>query len=258
MNYDQILLLSAMCCMFTIETYLVAGAKSRDYYEILGLKRNANEKEIKRAFRKLALKYHPDKNKDPDAEEQFREIAKAYEVLSDPEKRRQYDTFGDNSGQQGGSGGGQGGGFNFNFNDFFKGFDEAFKARHDHPNQHQQHHQNHNQHFQFHFGGNNGFNFDDLFDDDDDDFFNMDPFQNFDAFNFGFNGMNNFGQRHNHYTAEQNGHGDPHAEHMKKHMNNHANNVRHQNIKINTQGGRRCRTVTQRIGNTVTTRTECS
>jgi len=67
----------------------------KDYYKILGVSKNATEVEIKKAFRKLAVKYHPDKNKgDKAAEEKFKEINEAYAVLSDPEKRKQYDTFG--------------------------------------------------------------------------------------------------------------------------------------------------------------------
>ena len=66
----------------------------RDYYEILGVDRNASQQEIKRAYRKLALKYHPDKSSDSNAEEKFKEISEAYAVLSDDEKRRQYDRFG--------------------------------------------------------------------------------------------------------------------------------------------------------------------
>jgi molecular chaperone DnaJ len=66
----------------------------RDYYEVLNVPRTASKEEIKKAYRKLALKYHPDRNKSPDAEEQFKEISEAYAVLSDDEKRTQYDRFG--------------------------------------------------------------------------------------------------------------------------------------------------------------------
>ncbi|RJS88834.1 molecular chaperone DnaJ [Candidatus Bathyarchaeota archaeon] len=71
----------------------MAGRK-KDYYEILGVPRNATKEEIKRAFRRLALKYHPDRNKSPEAEEKFKEISEAYAVLSDDEKRRIYDAYG--------------------------------------------------------------------------------------------------------------------------------------------------------------------
>ncbi|WP_406659730.1 molecular chaperone DnaJ [Methanolobus sp. ZRKC3] len=66
----------------------------RDYYEILGISKDSTETEIKKAYRKLAMKYHPDKNKDDDAEDKFKEISEAYAVLSDTEKREQYDRFG--------------------------------------------------------------------------------------------------------------------------------------------------------------------
>jgi len=71
----------------------VAGSK-RDYYEVLGVGKETDQKEIKSAYRKLALKYHPDRSQEPDAEERFKEISEAYAVLSDPDKRRQYDQFG--------------------------------------------------------------------------------------------------------------------------------------------------------------------
>lgn len=78
----------------------------RDYYEVLGVARNAGEQDIKSAYRKLAVKYHPDKNPgDKPAEEKFKEAAEAYSVLSDSDKRRQYDTYG----HQGAAGGGFGG-----------------------------------------------------------------------------------------------------------------------------------------------------
>src|ERR671918_2793953 len=68
---------------------------SRDYYEVLGVDRGAGEGEVKKAFRRLARDLHPDVNKhDPEAEEKFKQAAEAYEVLSDPERRRTYDAFG--------------------------------------------------------------------------------------------------------------------------------------------------------------------
>lgn len=66
----------------------------RDYYEVLGVARDADQKAIKNSFRTLALKYHPDRNKSPEAEEKFKEVAEAYAILSDPEKRAQYDSGG--------------------------------------------------------------------------------------------------------------------------------------------------------------------
>lgn len=101
-------------------------SEKRDYYEILGVERSASEGEIKKAYRKLALKYHPDKNpNDVEAEEKFKEAAEAYEVLSNAEKRQRYDQFG-HAGVDG-SGGFGGGGMNMDdifsqFGDIFGGF----------------------------------------------------------------------------------------------------------------------------------------
>lgn len=86
-------------------------ASSRNYYDVLGVSKTADDKEIKSAFRKLAKQYHPDINKEPGAEEKFKEIGEAYAVLSDPEKRRQYDQFGHEAYTQGAQNGGFGGGF---------------------------------------------------------------------------------------------------------------------------------------------------
>ena len=68
----------------------------KDYYDIMGVKRDATQVEIKRAYKKLARKYHPDVNKEANAEAQFKELGEAYEVLKDPEKRAAYDQFGSN------------------------------------------------------------------------------------------------------------------------------------------------------------------
>ncbi|HME18854.1 MAG TPA: DnaJ domain-containing protein, partial [Nitrososphaerales archaeon] len=67
---------------------------SRDYYEVLGVPKGAAKEQVKDAYRKLALQYHPDRNKSPEAEEKFKEITEAYAVLSDDEKRSQYDAYG--------------------------------------------------------------------------------------------------------------------------------------------------------------------
>jgi len=92
----------------------------KDYYKILGVAKSASDEEIKKAYRKMALKYHPDKNKSPGAEEKFKEIAEAYDVLSDPEKRKLFDQFGE-EGLKGGVGGGapggpSGGTYSYTFN----------------------------------------------------------------------------------------------------------------------------------------------
>lgn len=97
----------------------------RDYYDILGLEKTADEKEIKKAYRKIALQFHPDRNPDDKAaEEKFKEAAEAYEVLSDADKRARYDRFG----HQGVSGaGGGGGGFGgMNMDDIFDQFGDIF------------------------------------------------------------------------------------------------------------------------------------
>ena len=86
-------------------------ASSKSYYDVLGVSKDADEKEIKSAFRKLAKQYHPDVNKEPGAEARFKEIGEAYAVLGDAEKRKQYDQFGHEAFTQGASQGGFGGGF---------------------------------------------------------------------------------------------------------------------------------------------------
>src|SRR5438067_13068296 len=79
------------------------ATEKRDYYEVLGVDRNATDEEVKRAYRKLAVKFHPDKNPDdPRAEEKFKELGEAYDVLMDADKRAAYDRFGHAAFEQGG------------------------------------------------------------------------------------------------------------------------------------------------------------
>jgi len=135
---------------------------AKNYYKILGLKKGASQAEIKKAFRKLALEYHPDKNKDKDTTEKFREIAEAYEVLSNKDNRAKYDTMGDEQWTHSG--------FKptFDFDELFKGFDDDFFGEFESLKAH------FTEHFGFHkmntenAGGT--FNMDDFFNKDEDFF----------------------------------------------------------------------------------------
>ncbi|MBR1922070.1 MAG: DnaJ domain-containing protein, partial [Kiritimatiellae bacterium] len=103
-------------------------AEKRDYYEVLGVAKTATADEIKSAYRKLAMKYHPDRNPgDKAAEEKFKEAAEAYDVLHDPEKRQRYDQFGHQA-FDGGGGGGYGAG-GMSMDDIFSMFGDLFGGR---------------------------------------------------------------------------------------------------------------------------------
>lgn len=191
----------------------------KDYYKSLGIEKSANAKEIKKAFRKLALKYHPDKNPDTDTTKKFREVAEAYEVLGDEDKRKQYDLKGHNAWGSAGSSGFKPG--NFNFDDLFKGFDDDFfKDMHfdmkghfaSHFGSHKAAHESAGGAFNFH----EDINFEDMF---------KNPFGHDDSDMFGRD-MDMFGS-------------------SKK-------------VHVETNGGQRCKTVIQQVGNTKTTFTQCS
>ncbi|XP_029379391.1 dnaJ homolog subfamily B member 9a [Echeneis naucrates] len=155
----------AVCILMITELILA----KKDYYDILGVPKDASERQIKKAFHRLAMKYHPDKNKSPDAEVKFREIAEAYETLSDETRRREYNKFGDTSAYST-----QGRHvhqpFSFNFDDIFKDFDIYSQNRHarhrrhfdEHSRSQKDSHSRHKRHFQGGFG--TGI-FDDMFED---------------------------------------------------------------------------------------------
>ncbi|XP_061570394.1 dnaJ homolog subfamily B member 9-like [Cololabis saira] len=225
----QSMLLLAVHVMLISEFILA----KRDYYDILGLPRDATDRQIKKAFHKLALQYHPDRNREPGAEAKFREIAEAYETLSDDKKRQHYDRFGHDASTGESSGGGGGGGGDYNFRQHFHSFnfDDIFKDHFGHHEQQQHHHfHSHHQahqkrHFDSHFqahreaanrqrrafeqGDLGGGLFDDMFED--------------------LEKMFSF----NTHTSRTDG-------------------------RFQGAGKQHCRTVTQRRGNMVTTFTDCS
>ncbi|XP_071374177.1 dnaJ homolog subfamily B member 9a [Centroberyx affinis] len=204
----------AVCILMITELILA----KKDYYDILGVSKDATERQIKKAFHKLAMKYHPDKNKSPDAEMKFREIAEAYENLSDEKRRGEYDQFGHtayfNGQTQGRHRQNVHQPFNFNFDDIFKDFDIYSQNRHarhrrhfeEHSRSHQEAHSRHKRHYHGGFGAGI---FDDMFDD-------MERMFTFD--------------RHNKQTENR----------------------------FQGASKQHCRTVTQRRGNMVTTYTDCT
>ncbi|KAI4570442.1 hypothetical protein MJT46_005959 [Ovis ammon polii x Ovis aries] len=221
MATPQSVFIFAICILMITELILA----SKSYYDILGVPKSASERQVKKAFHKLAMKYHPDKNKSPDAEAKFREIAEAYETLSDANRRKEYDTLGHNAFTNGkgqrASGSPFEHSFNFNFDDLFKDFDFFGQNQNTRSKKHFENHfqtrqdgssrQRH--HFQeFSFGGGL---FDDMFED-------MEKM-------FSFSGFDTTNNRHTVQT-ENRFHGS----------------------------SKHCRTVTQRRGNMVTTYTDCS
>jgi len=211
MHISSILLLGLAC------TITICHGK-KDYYKSLGVSKTASQKEIKKAFRQLALKYHPDKNPGKDTSKKFREIAEAYEVLGNEEKRKQYDQKGHNAWGSPGSGGFKPG--NFDFDDLFKGFDDAFFKDMGMGMGMKGHFANHfGSHKSAHGGAFNmhDINFEEMFNS---------PFMNHDDSDMFGRDMDMFGSS--------------------------------QNVRFESRGGQRCKTVTQQVGNTKTTYTQCS
>ncbi|VDN03096.1 unnamed protein product [Thelazia callipaeda] len=211
----------------------VVGAAA-DYYNILGVKRDASTSQIKKAFRSLALKYHPDRNKDPSANEKFREIAEAYEVLGDEQKRRQYDagdwSFVERQHTK-----------DFDFDNFMRHFQESMNF----------HRSNHaNAHWSQHQKATHGHSiFDDLWDGFD-EFATFGNFENTGPFG-GFSDMLQFGDSHKQpasmYFKQSNLGGIFKFVVMCGFL-----------FKETRFYSQKCRTVTKQSGNSITTHTICT
>ncbi|VIO99828.1 DnaJ protein, putative [Brugia malayi] len=200
---------------FILHLFMLFVNAARDYYEVLGVKRDASTAQIKKAFRNLALKYHPDRNSDPNAHEKFREIAAAYEILADEQKRRNYDAGGWSYDQQ------QQHAQNFDFDTFMHNFQESMNI---HRKTHEDAH--FKSHFDAHWHGHSLF--DDLWE-------GFDMFPSFSGFGStgdlgGIDGL--------HFGDFQN----PASMYMKE----------------TSQGGQKCKTVTKKTGNVMTTQTICT
>eukprot|EP00117_Sycon_ciliatum_P023425 scpid90623/ scgid19920/ DnaJ protein homolog 1 len=255
----------------------VDGKKSppKDFYKVLGVKKDASSSEIRRAYRKLALKYHPDKNKEKGADQRWLAIAEAYEVLGDKDKRQRYDKYGeaglnDNNGFGGGGPGGgfNGEGFSFHFDDIFGGggspFDDFFAGGGGGgPNMffeqpfghgHAHHEQDEHMHFQFDSdfmhgpgagAGAGGGGHDHMF-------FADDGMQDYHAFHGGGAGGGGGGM------FDDFGFEDMFAGDDMFHHGGGGHGHQYFEASNQQQGGERCRVVTQKIGNMVTTQTICS
>ncbi|KAL3998760.1 DnaJ domain family protein [Acanthocheilonema viteae] len=200
---------------FIVQSFALFVNAAKDYYEVLGVKRGASTAQIKKAFRNLALKYHPDRNKDPSAHEKFREIAAAYEILADERKRRDYDAGGWSDDRQ------QQHAQSFDFDSFMREFQESM-------NIHRRSHDG--THWKTHWQGTHGRSlFDDLWE--------------------GFDMFSSFGDFRN--TGSSDGFGEIHFGDFQSHP-------AAMYMKETNQRGQRCKTVTKKTGNMMTTQTICT
>jgi hypothetical protein len=239
----------------TSNLVLADSSHDQDYYEVLGVKKDATKQEIHRAFRQLAKKYHPDKNKEKSAADEFMKIFKAYDTLSDEKKRKEYDER-TNGYQHAHTNSWTSSDMNdFDMNEFFKQYEEQFMR---HAQYHQDHHADYHQHqhqrahhhgheeFKFH-----GINLDDLFHDIDED--------EFSSFGRLFNSHG-----HNNFHQAMDGHfGDGESffgSHFPSQLHDSIHQYQHQqNIYGGHQAGSySCHTIKKNVGGMIMTQTSCS
>lgn len=237
---------------------MASSDDSRDYYEILGVNKDSTKHEIHKAFRQLAKKYHPDKNKEKGAQDEFIKIFKAYETLNDEKKRKEYDERSNGSNHGSFTSWQTNGMHDFDMNDFFKQYEDQLSRHaqdfnhHQHYHQQQHHNHHHNQHnhdrFTFH-----GVNLDDLFHDIDED-----EFQSFGRmFEFDDHHHN---QLHNNLDSTF-GDGASFFGNLPSHLHDSLNHYQHnQNYQKSSDGNRgsySCHTVTKQVNGMVMTQTSC-
>lgn len=230
---------------------LADARTDRDLYETLGVKRDATKHEIHKAFRQLAKKYHPDKNKEEGAQDEFIKIFKAYETLSDEKKRKEYDE----RGKQGSSNGWQTNGMNdFDMHEFFKQYEDQLHKHAQyfghHHHYHQQQNYNHDR-FSFH-----GVNLDDLFHDIDED--------EFPSFGRLFDEFADHGD-HVHHSSDLDGSfGDGNSffgSHFPSQIHYALHQYQHEQS-VHSSGGDRagypCHTITKQVNGMMMTQTSCA
>lgn len=238
-------------------TMVLADSNShinQDYYNVLGVKKDATKHEIHKAFRQLAKKYHPDKNKEKGAQDEFIKIFKAYETLSDEKKRKEYDER-SKSPDHGPTDAWQGNMNDFDMNEFFKQYEDQFVRHAQHFGQHYQHHQNsHHEKFSFH-----GVNLDDLFHDIDED----------ELSSFGRH-FYMHGNNHDHFHNRMDGSFGDGASFFGTHFPSKIHDTIHQYIDVNeyyqhnqnhhrsSGGSYSCHTTTRNVNGMVMTQTSCS
>lgn len=233
------------------------SANAQDYYDILGVKKDATKHEIHKAFRQLAKKYHPDKNKEKSAQDEFIKIFQAYETLSDEKKRKEYDEK--SAGQKNHFGGANwqtNTVHDFDINEFFKQYEDQFLRHAQHFNNHNHNHFHNHHHQQQHYDHHNkfsyhGVNMDDLFHDIDEE----------ELSSFG-RLFEMSGNTHDHFHQDLDGIFGDGASYFGTHFPSQIHNTihqyqHHQGGNVHSEGYS-CQTITRQVNGMLMTQTSCS